>query len=97
MTKKQTEVVQNPHVAENNAREESRQEVEMERRIISYGLILTSQEIPTILAALRFWQEALNMEYNGRDFMPNYFKDVEPLTVQEIDDLCEKINIGGSK
>ncbi len=99
MTKQKTEVVSNPHVAENNAREEGRL-MQPDRPWTDPGIgikIYTSQEVATMLASLRFWQEALNMEHNGRDFMPDYFKDEEPLTVQEIDDLCEKINAGGEQ
>jgi hypothetical protein len=45
-----------------------------------------------VLAALRYWQEALD-EFEGLPPIPDHFEEVTPLTVDEIDGLCERLNI----
>lgn len=51
---------------------------------------LTGRELATVLAALRYWQ----MELEEPDFEANgpHFADHAALTVEEIDDLCERLN-----
>lgn len=52
---------------------------------------LNQREISTILAALRMFQEACESQ-NISEMFPEIFEDVAPLSVQEIEELCEKIN-----
>jgi hypothetical protein len=50
---------------------------------------LSYQEVSTVLAALRYLQE------NRDDVISismSHFDDVEPLTAEQIDTLCEEIN-----
>jgi len=48
---------------------------------------LSYQEVSTVLAALRYLQE------NRDDAIGmSHFDDVEPLTAEQIDTLCEEIN-----
>lgn len=55
------------------------------------GAGLTARELATVLAALRYWQRdpavAQHWEYL-------HFEDVAPLTTDEIDELCERLNQG---
>lgn len=59
---------------------------------------LTTQEAATILAALRVLQTIL-AQRKPLLYTPSgvaameHFEDVDPLTPEEIDDLCERINI----
>ena len=54
---------------------------------------LNEREIAQLLAALRNWQvDALNE--NLADTFAGHFEDHEPLSDEEIDDLCERINFG---
>lgn len=52
---------------------------------------LTDKELATVLAALRYWQDDLE-ENNGHPAILEYFEEVDPLSVDEIDELCEKLN-----
>ena len=52
---------------------------------------LNQREISTILAALRMFQQASESQ-NVSDMFPEIFEDVTPLSAQEIEELCEKIN-----
>lgn len=51
---------------------------------------LTDREIGTILAALRYWQQ--DLEANDDPPISEHFEDVRPLTADEVDDLCERLN-----
>jgi predicted DNA-binding transcriptional regulator YafY len=53
--------------------------------------MLTEQELATVLAALRHWQQSLRREH-GRVAAWPHFEDQEPLTLREIDELCERLN-----
>jgi hypothetical protein len=56
----------------------------------------TEAECATILAALRYWQEYRQ----AGGLIPvsfDHFDEVAPLTVKEIDELCDSINLGGTK
>jgi hypothetical protein len=56
--------------------------------------MLTSRELATVLAALRYWQQ--DLDQSGEDGVPideEHFKDEEPLTSEQIDALCERINV----
>lgn len=50
----------------------------------------TKRETATILAALRYWQE--NFDHVVVDFFSDHFHDTPPLTEEEIDNLCDKLN-----
>jgi len=53
---------------------------------------LSSREIATILAALRDWQQVL-IENDIASLSPEHFGEGGiPLTVQEIDELCKRLN-----
>lgn len=56
---------------------------------------LTNRELATVLAALRYRQQALaaNGDEGARS---EHFDDVTPLSVEEIDHLCERLNGGSS-
>lgn len=52
---------------------------------------LTYKELSTVLAALRLFQNNVEAgETLPKDF--NHFDEVAPLTTEEIDDLCERLN-----
>jgi hypothetical protein len=53
---------------------------------------VTSQELATILAALRFFQANFDDKEQMVEEMEYHFQDCEPLMYDEIDELCEKIN-----
>ena len=52
---------------------------------------LTDRELATVLAALRRWQQDL-AENDGP--ISAHFADQTPLSVEEIDELCERLNCG---
>lgn len=54
---------------------------------------LEDREIGTILAALRHWQETGNSRDPKWD---QFFETGSALSREEIDRLCEKINLGGA-
>lgn len=59
---------------------------------------VNDREFHTILAALRWWQEggASECSHDGMiDEIVSNGGEVEPLTVDEVDVLCERINEGG--
>jgi hypothetical protein len=52
----------------------------------------SDRERATFLAALRYWQQDLAADEEG-PISPDQFNDeITPLTIQEIDDLCERLN-----
>jgi len=54
---------------------------------------LSDREIATLLASLRNWQiDALNEDL--AEAFAGHFEDHEPLSDDEIDELCERINFG---
>ncbi len=54
-------------------------------------MTFTPNETATILAALRYWQA--DLEETGMPPLTQFFGcDFRPLTVEEIDALCERIN-----
>lgn len=57
---------------------------------------LTKQQLSTILAALRLFQNT--MESDGHESVNDmaHFDDVEPLTSEEVNDLCEELNFESS-
>jgi len=61
-----------------------------------YHRSLTDRDIATILAALRKWQAITSPEggCDPRQTSPAHFQDREPLNGDEIDALCEHINLG---
>jgi len=50
----------------------------------------TDRELATVLAALRYWQHDL-AENDGP--ISEHFAQETPLSVEEIDDLCERLNL----
>jgi hypothetical protein len=59
---------------------------------------MTSKELATVLAALRFWQQELQdiADHPDEDNWiaeSLHFQEHEPLTSEEIDDLCERLNL----
>jgi hypothetical protein len=56
-------------------------------------MTLTDRDLATVLAALRYWQQDLSE--NEGPIITHHFDDrITPLTVEEIDDLCEQLNCG---
>jgi hypothetical protein len=53
---------------------------------------LTKRELATVLAALRYWQAALDSN-GGPRISEHFFDDVTPLSDDEIDDLCDRLNV----
>jgi hypothetical protein len=54
---------------------------------------LSERELATVLAALRYWQQDLNENQEDSPISPVHFDIViTPLTVEEIDELCERLN-----
>ncbi len=52
---------------------------------------MKGRELATVLAALRYWQQ--DLEANGAPpISAEFFADCEPLTSEEIDTLCERLN-----
>ncbi len=57
-------------------------------------MTLTDRETATVLAALRLWQEQL-IQDGTASLSPDHFGEGgTPLTVEEIDVLCERLNLG---
>ena len=57
---------------------------------------LTDRDIAQLLAALRNWQtDALNEDL--AEAFAGHFEDHEPLSDDEIDTLCERLNFGDSQ
>lgn len=55
-------------------------------------VLLDYKEHTTLLAALRHFQATVPEVYRKKSF-PVYFSDVDPMTDEEIDDLCQAINV----
>jgi hypothetical protein len=54
---------------------------------------LNESEMSTLLAALRLWQ--LELCRTGLpEWADEYFRDCEPLTIDQIDELCELLTCG---
>ena len=54
--------------------------------------MLTPRELATTLAALRFWQQQRQHEAVFAENFP-HFADELPLTAEEIDALCDRLNL----
>jgi hypothetical protein len=52
---------------------------------------LDKHELATVLAALRYWQRYIET-YNDVPVTEHFEDGAEPLTVEDIDTLCEQIN-----
>ena len=62
----------------------------------SMQIELSDRDIAQLLAALRNWQtDSLNEDL--ADAFSGHFEDHEPLTDDEIDELCERLNFGGEQ
>jgi hypothetical protein len=55
---------------------------------------LTARELATVLAALRHWQKALPESAEVYEDIATDDGRLEPLTVDEIDELCMRLNFG---
>lgn len=55
---------------------------------------MNSRELATVLAALRYFQEKHPYASDAEICFPDYFADVSPLSMDEIDELCERLNCG---
>lgn len=53
---------------------------------------LSDRQLATILAALRFWQSRVTRWKDEKFCGGGHFCSVEPLTNEEIDELCEDLN-----
>jgi hypothetical protein len=58
---------------------------------------LTAQELATILAALRHWQRALPQSVEAYEDIATDGGRFEPLSVDEIDELCMRLNHPSTK
>lgn len=58
---------------------------------------LSDQETATVLAALRHWQSDLRFTNTHVRRHREHFAEHEPLSIPEIDHLCQKINFGESE
>lgn len=56
---------------------------------------MTKRELGTVLAALRWWQLTLGEAPIWIDEIATDSGEFEPLSVAEIDDLCERLNTSG--
>jgi hypothetical protein len=54
---------------------------------------LTERELATVLAALRYWQQDLAENDDGPISPEHFHGTITPLTVEEIDALCEHFNL----
>ncbi|MDA8350110.1 MAG: hypothetical protein M0038_15150 [Pseudomonadota bacterium] len=52
---------------------------------------MNARELATVLAALRYWQQDLAAN-DAPPISEEFFDDCEPLTSEEIDGLCERLN-----
>jgi hypothetical protein len=53
---------------------------------------MTNQELATVLAALRYWANALDEQGEEFAFSYPHFIDHQPLTPRQIESLCERLN-----
>lgn len=61
-------------------------------------MTLTNQELATVLAALRYWQEMTQPQDRiYKDRWNHFTKGIDPLGDNEIDDLCESLNCDNDK
>jgi Ser/Thr protein kinase RdoA (MazF antagonist) len=57
---------------------------------------LTDREVATLLAALRNWQtDSLNEDL--AEAFSGHFEEHEPLSDEEIDALCQRLNFAGGR
>jgi hypothetical protein len=57
---------------------------------------IESRELATVLAALRYWQrEGIHSGGHEQDIAADG-DTIKPLTADEIDALCERLNYGGT-
>lgn len=55
---------------------------------------LTDRERDTVLAALRYWQRSDSAETENESMIATRDGEQDALQADEIDDLCERINLG---
>ena len=53
---------------------------------------ITKRELATVLAALRYWQQDLAENDDGPISSEHFDALTTPLSVEEIDILCERLN-----
>ena len=54
-------------------------------------IALSDRELATMLAALRYWQADV-LEIEGAHKGEAHFEDYEPLSSEDVDELCERLN-----
>ena len=57
-------------------------------------VLLSDRELATVLAALRFWQQQLDESEGEPPIRDHFENEITPLSVEEIDALCERLNCG---
>jgi hypothetical protein len=58
-----------------------------------HGGLMSQRELATVLAALRYWQHDLAENEEDGPISPEHFdENITPLSVEEIDGLCERLN-----
>jgi hypothetical protein len=55
---------------------------------------LTGRDLATVLASLRWWQRNLAGNEGQVPICEHFDDKTTPLTVDEIDELCERLNCG---
>jgi hypothetical protein len=53
---------------------------------------MTKRELATVLAALRYWQQDLDAS-DSPPIDAEHFTECDPLSSEEIDELCERLNL----
>lgn len=56
------------------------------------AISLTTRELATVLAALRYWQRNVEDNDDGPIDGEHFDEATTPLTAAEIDELCERLN-----
>jgi hypothetical protein len=54
---------------------------------------LNESDMNTLLVALRLWQHEL-IRRGLPEWADEYFRDCEPLTIDQIDELCQRLKCG---
>ena len=56
------------------------------------SLPVTANALPTLLAALRLFQQHFDTQDAAAEAFPDHFADHPPLTTDQIDHLCQMLN-----
>ncbi len=55
---------------------------------------LRDRELATVLSALRYWQQDLADNETEGPISDHFDDKITPLSAEEIDELCERLNCG---